>query len=133
MTGACPHCRHRFSIYMKIIMRYLRCKRCHSLIEFQRRLPFQWIIAIWLVANGIPRFVGAEFDLEGGFWLLLATVMALLVWVPVIPGQVIQARGDYCKKCGYDLVSNTTGRCPECGQSTSKAARVTQQPTESNS
>jgi len=25
------------------------------------------------------------------------------------------ARGN-CKKCGYDLLGNTSGRCPECGQ-----------------
>lgn len=31
------------------------------------------------------------------------------------------ARG-LCKKCGYDLVGNVSGRCPECGQLISESA-----------
>lgn len=65
---------------------------------------------------GIPRLALVELsDLEGFFWLLSATVLAALVWASVTSVFVIEAKGAYCMKCGYDLIFNTNGRCPECG------------------
>jgi len=29
--------------------------------------------------------------------------------------RVVRAAGRFCYRCGYDLTSNTTGICPECG------------------
>ena len=28
---------------------------------------------------------------------------------------VLEARGDRCKQCGYNLTGNVSGVCPECG------------------
>lgn len=47
------------------------------------------------------------------------------LWLPLLPLLILAAVVIYrdrtrrppghCRKCGYDLKGNTTGRCPECG------------------
>jgi hypothetical protein len=57
-----------------------------------------------------------------GIWVLVIylafvpAVMLLFVYLDQI--AVIEARGDFCSNCGYDLTGNTSGRCPECGTPT---------------
>ncbi len=50
--------------------------------------------------------------------MLLAAPTGLLWWLDrsrIPPG--------HCRKCGYDLTGNTTGRCPECGALTGAISR----------
>ena len=53
------------------------------------------------------------------------TILYLGIWIPVAP--LVAATGllwwldrrkippGHCRRCGYDLTGNTSGRCPECG------------------
>ena len=61
----------------------------------------------------LPRWSTARISLP--HWLLLATTVmptAVLFWRDrrrrIPPG--------YCQKCEYDLRSNVSGKCPECGE-----------------
>ena len=55
------------------------------------------------------------------FWIplvLIALPTGFLFW----SDHRRRMRAGCCGKCGYDLTGNTTGRCPECGATTAKAA-----------
>ncbi len=56
--------------------------------------------------------------------------VAIPLWVPFVPCLILTAvlwlrRGrvgsGFCRRCGYDLTGNISGRCPECGTSTANA------------
>ncbi len=47
------------------------------------------------------------------YWLLLSLIAVptvLLFWL-----NRIRIPPGHCRKCGYDLTGNVTGKCPECG------------------
>ncbi len=80
-------------------------------------------------ANGVlPR--GVALDGAGAvsvpLWILLALTgapTALLWW-----SDGRRAPPGHCRRCGYDLTGNVSGRCPECGASVpSRPADVPQQ------
>jgi hypothetical protein len=43
--------------------------------------------------------------------LLISTSAAVLLW-----RSSRRIPDDHCRKCGYDLTGNVSGRCPECGE-----------------
>jgi len=56
---------------------------------------------------------------NGGGW-----IVAIPLWAPFVLCLVVAALAHLrarkpapgaCRKCGYDLTENVTGRCPECG------------------
>lgn len=103
----------------------------------------EYPLDIWAKA-GVPGFIGslivwiAARALRPVLYAFAATVLAILtaylfpsdfaafatplVWAAVTAGGVLdEVRrtpvrvSTSCKKCGYDLVGNVTGICPECG------------------
>jgi hypothetical protein len=53
------------------------------------------------------------FGIPGWFVLVIVAVpAALLWWVDRHPDPL----PGHCRKCGYDLTGNVSGRCPECGE-----------------
>ena len=60
-------------------------------------------------------------------WLALLLLMLAPLWEAVIlfcvpamfalwwPAR-FQAEPGHCRRCGYDLTGNLSGRCPECGE-----------------
>ena len=61
-----------------------------------------WYISVWPV------------------FLAIAVPTAVLWWVDR-PGRRRRSRTRYCRKCGYNLTGNVSGRCPECGTSVASA------------
>lgn len=60
----------------------------------------------------IPRdFGGGEFVLP--LWMPFVVFAAIAYRLR--PGAI--ALPGHCRKCGYDLTGNISGRCPECGES----------------
>ena len=51
-------------------------------------------------------------------WVPLGMACAITWWCLVQPRlrALRQAAGALCRRCGYNLTSNVTGRCPECGE-----------------
>jgi hypothetical protein len=53
---------------------------------------------------------------------VVITVILVFTYLPVrivyaaLRWRVAMVTGRSCRKCGYDLTGNVTGRCPECGQ-----------------
>ena len=76
-------------------------------IAFMDRSEFpsltQWNSWIWVVDLRVVPLYSV---------FLVVAIATLLVWrfAPKCPPG-------HCKKCGYDLTGNTSGRCPECGTS----------------
>ena len=56
-----------------------------------------------------------------GYWTELVIPLWLLFLLSAAPGVVLLWRHrrrrvpGFCRKCGYDLTGNVSGRCPECG------------------
>ncbi len=48
--------------------------------------------------------------------LAAAAVVLLWYWWPVLMGQLQLVDGPQCQSCGYNLIGNVSGRCPECGE-----------------
>lgn len=56
-------------------------------------------------------------------WLVLAIAVPLTIWAWV---RSRRPPPGCCRKCGYDLTGNVSGRCPECGVTVGDAARSVQ-------
>ena|SRR5204863_7407414 len=60
-----------------------------------------------------------EDTLASVIWMVaLALIQYALVGIglDILINRLIKRPGDSCKKCGYSLRGNTSGRCPECGK-----------------
>jgi hypothetical protein len=54
-------------------------------------------------------------------WLLVA--LAWMTWMAVVAKRAARlATQPRCDQCGYDLTGNVSGKCPECGTPTGRAA-----------
>ena len=58
----------------------------------------------------LPQHIGSALWIPlGSALLILVTIVSWRYWRELDPLD------GYCEKCGYDLWSNTSGVCPECG------------------
>lgn len=80
----------------------------------------------WRVRTPQPMAWSPEFQRDYCSWGLLVPL-----WIPFLACALPTAwlfwrdRRRYgpghCRRCGYDLTGNTSGRCPECGETTQRA------------
>lgn len=93
-------------------------------------LAFGVVVLLGLIALGQVEFDKREATL--GTFLMIMSLYALIPVVVVVIGPIIgwacgvvvynfisqhfqHSRAGYCHVCGYCLVGNVSGRCPECG------------------
>jgi uncharacterized paraquat-inducible protein A len=62
------------------------------------------------------------FSMPCGLIFLLQTAAVWHVFVRPAIVRRARAKAGLCSRCGYDVTGNTTGRCPECGQTVERAA-----------
>lgn len=91
------------------------------------------------VTTGLALMAGATLNFNVGFyiqevlaWVLpiswpdpvfvavLNLAVGMLIALPGVVGAVLLARRrvyprGHCQRCGYNLMGNVSGRCPECG------------------
>lgn len=89
-------------------------------VKLRDRRLWGWIISGMGIDLAFDFAVSAVFD--GSWWesgLVGIAAVAFLAPLYVIGRRpALRARflaGNICKKCGYDLTNNVSGRCPECG------------------
>jgi hypothetical protein len=83
---------------------------------------FWCMVGSWLVWLGLL-MTSMAFHLH---WLLISLpIAAVLIWPMLIVLSIVAMRRNaelvwglhgLCKRCGYDLRGNDSGRCPECGE-----------------
>lgn len=61
---------------------------------------------------GHPSFVSVSCLIPAGVF----SVLAMIRLVPPLVWRRVRARRGHCRKCGYNLTGNVSGRCPECGE-----------------
>ena len=68
---------------------------------------------IWLYQNG-RRFSVACYAV---LYSLMFGMFAFMYWwgIPNLRKRLIRQLPDHCRVCGYDLIGNLKGICPECG------------------
>jgi hypothetical protein len=87
-----------------------------SLFEFRRADQGQ-LLAIWSAFALWPRARTTP------LWMPLVIVGSLAAWLWHLDRR--RPAPGACR-CGYDLTGNTSGRCPECGQSFTGTAEANQ-------
>jgi len=115
------------------------------LVIFYRRLPNARVGLLYALGFGVGWFFtlealqAVEFGLWKGFrpeertalnWLTsrgfdFVTIVPVCVGASMATwglcrlfrGEVVVQDGTLCSKCGYSLIGNVSGRCPECGNS----------------
>lgn len=98
-----------------------------------RRVPYT-VAIITMVCMLIVGIVAASFDnvlwhanvgAILGVAVILGGLMSVLVLLVVIPLVALTTHlfrrgkeeiGTQCRRCGYQLIYNSSGRCPECGE-----------------
>ncbi len=74
---------------------------------------------------GWPRRIGIVVNLTGVVippWVVVG-LPATLAWVLWLFDRTHHPAG-HCRRCGYDLTGNLSGRCPECGVAISVSREV---------
>jgi hypothetical protein len=117
-----------------------------ALVAFYPRLPTARLALLYALGFGVGWFLtleisqAAEFGLWKGFrpeertvlkWLTsrllyfvtivpTCVVLSMVVWGLCRPfrGKLLVQDGTLCSKCGYSLIGNVSGTCPECGRPT---------------
>ena len=125
MSPSCPHCleaipRRRYWRAF-VPSRDFACDRCASRLRFipgthpQRLLLFCLATVLLLMIsmeafNNWPTVRAAMYMVTA-----LSAAMTLRSFAGFCKLRVVRAAGRFCYRCGYDLTSNTSGICPECG------------------
>lgn len=147
-TNLGPYLQYLFLPYSKIIIGFLFVLICSGLARelnsrFGDRLlgPPQLMfmvscgIFVWIANSGVLYLLsGIIMNLGFGLWLswgirivtlLLSSFALFWIWRAISQVQVRILIDDFCLNCGYDLTANISGKCPECGQVSSRGeARV---------
>jgi len=125
MTKVCPHCLEpidwRQSLRARIPTLTASCARCGSKFLILRATRSNPLIvfglltcwALALVANfGVSsrRLNSAINTAAFG-----AAALSLYGCAGATRIQIVRAAGRFCHRCGYNLLSNKSGTCPECG------------------
>ncbi len=106
-----------------------------ALVIFYRRLPNAWVGLSYALGFGGSWFLAFQLLLGIEVWNWSGLQPEFAYPVPVFVGgnmvawglcrlfrgEIIVQDGTLCSKCGYSLIGNVSGRCPECGE----ASRVT--------
>ncbi|MFN0138403.1 MAG: hypothetical protein ACKVS9_20045 [Phycisphaerae bacterium] len=71
----------------------------------------------WLTASSWDIFLSLHATLWCAFGLVFLAVPGILL---ASSGKQIRSGPPKCDQCGYHLTGNTSGRCPECSESTDR-------------
>lgn len=131
MTKPCPVCGYAFSFWFMFWRSWIwsrwTCPRCGSKLGYDvnRRFLLALVLSVVvlafillggkLVVPGLTRLTCLSFALA-------VAVPYAWAWFRFEKLSVIERKGGFCEHCGYNLTGNTTGRCPECGETTRNGA-----------
>ncbi len=106
---------------------------------FVLRIRFRWwLVAVLLIVIGTPAALVAGWQIAEYLWslnkggtpwegIVPAPLGLCIAWVLLVPAEMslnrvttfLRRRRDAiaspCPRCGYDLIGNESGVCPECG------------------
>jgi len=81
-------------------------------VRIEQESPYVWLPSLRFYDG---RTAGDTFDLSLPAWMIVLPCLAMQwAFYRRIPARL---RARHCPACGYDLRGNTSGRCPECGES----------------
>jgi len=125
MTISCPHCldpiRWQAAWLAFIPGALVTCPRCQSRLSNNRSARTnQLIVAGWIafvLTIGLSTAVtfGPAIDFGLKICGLLAIGVILMGFMGLGRLRVVRAAGRFCYRCGYNLTTNASGVCPECG------------------
>ena len=87
------------------------------------------IPAAWLLAVALGYLLGSDIPDEVVDLVGYSIGLVVVLTFGYLPARILYARlrwrpvtaGHYCSHCSYDLTGNVSGRCPECGEATTRA------------
>lgn len=132
MSAICPQCQTpiEVGITRSAIWVQWRCEICSSLLGFSFRnrilncilyTTLVWAVNYLLSPSG--PWLRTIFGLAGAIG---GCVIASIFFFPIGKRDILllERNGQHCETCGYNLVKNTSGQCPECGRCTPVAQVV---------
>lgn len=125
MSVTCPHCLDTIG-WRRAWVAFIPgcrifCPRCRSRLSNNRSARTnRLIVAGWIgfvLANLLSTAIafGPAIDLGLKICAMLAVGVILMGFMGLGRLRVVRAAGRFCYRCGYNLLSNASGVCPECG------------------
>jgi len=115
----CPHCRHPCS-HVEILFASHRtrftCKRCGSILKLDMQRRYLMLVPIILLVITLVAFILATTNADDRVCIPAALLVTIIVVFRFDRMLVIEARGAYCRHCGYNLRGCTGSICTECGR-----------------
>lgn len=124
MAVQCPNCTTPVPTERRVFRAWLfakwRCKRCGSLLGFNKGRRIAAVAAVGIVAFLLLQLI-QWFVKPGGFPRQMILVGCLAIFAALsmmqLEGIVVLERcGFFCGHCGYDLSGSPARVCPECGK-----------------
>ena len=125
MASTCPHCLENIPWRSRLVAtvpgRLIVCARCGSRLRLldsggSSRLMIVGLVTLFGYAAASPAFSAwPAIQLAIYFCMVISGAVALTGLFRLSRLRVTRASGRFCYRCGYDLTSNTSGTCPECG------------------